>query len=87
MFNLVIQSSEKHEDLDYHLQVLYNEITITVYKNVSRGLFEKHKLMYSFMLLISILLNTNKISQAQWNFVVSGAGQFKAVSDSNLNSK
>ena len=79
IFNNVIETSEKNEDLQRRLQILYNEITLAIYTNVSRGLFERHKLVFSLMLNMSIFLNDGIISYAQWNFLLRGPGQFKTV--------
>ncbi|XP_076649863.1 dynein heavy chain at 16F [Halictus rubicundus] len=73
IFNLVIESTEKDENLSRRLQMLLVEITLAIYTNVSRGLFEKHKLVFSFMLNIAIFMNDNKITQSQWNFMLRGA--------------
>jgi hypothetical protein len=37
-------------------------LTSFVYKNVCRGLFEAHKLLFSFLISISILRNEGKVS-------------------------
>ncbi|CAG9860518.1 unnamed protein product [Phyllotreta striolata] len=72
LFNTVIEISEKNENLDIRLQILIKEITVAVYVNVSRGLFERHKLIYSFMLCVSILQQSNEISDGQWNYLLRG---------------
>lgn len=38
-----------------------------------RGLFEQHKLMFSFMLCVEILRQSNEISDEEWNFFLRGA--------------
>ncbi|XP_012153033.2 dynein heavy chain at 16F [Megachile rotundata] len=73
IFNIVIDTSEKVEDLQERLQILLNEITLAIYTNVSRGLFEKHKLVFSFMLCIAVHINEEIVSPAQWNFMIRGA--------------
>lgn len=47
-------------------------MTIDVYINVSRGLFERHKLIFSFLLIVNINLHVGKITNAQWNFLLRG---------------
>ncbi|XP_015429803.1 PREDICTED: dynein heavy chain 6, axonemal, partial [Dufourea novaeangliae] len=79
VFNSVIEMTEKDEDLNRRLQTLLIEITLAVYTNVSRGLFEKHKLVFSFMLNIAIHINENIVTQAQWNFMLRGATQIGVV--------
>lgn len=51
---------------------MINDITMDVYTNISRGLFERHKLVFTFLLSININLQARKITNAQWNFVLRG---------------
>ncbi|CAL7933549.1 unnamed protein product [Xylocopa violacea] len=75
IFNTVIETTEQEDELQRHLQTLLNEITLAIYTNVSRGLFEKHKLVFSFMLNVAIYMNQQIISKAQWNFMLRGPTQ------------
>ncbi|XP_058809206.1 dynein axonemal heavy chain 6 [Phymastichus coffea] len=75
--NNVIETSEKSNDLQTRLQILYDEITLAVYTIVSRGLFERHKIVFSFMMNIAIMLNGGVINYAQWNFLLRGPEQLK----------
>ncbi|XP_071788570.1 dynein axonemal heavy chain 6-like isoform X3 [Asterias amurensis] len=72
LFNQCIENSEKSEDLNTRLQILLRQTTIAVYTNVSRGLFEVHKLVYSFMLCADIMRQEDKIKQTEWNFFLRG---------------
>lgn len=72
IFNMVIDTSEKNPDLVLRLNILYDEITLAVYVNVSRGLFERHKLIFSFMLCIDIMKQAGEIMDSQWNFLLRG---------------
>jgi dynein heavy chain len=38
-----------------------------------RGLFEKDKLVFSFMLCVEIMRNAEEISVPEWNFFLRGA--------------
>ncbi|XP_063373463.1 dynein axonemal heavy chain 6 [Cydia amplana] len=79
VFNQVIERSEKSDVLETRLQILYREITLNVYQNVSRGLFERHKLVFSFLLNTAIYLNAGLIRQDQWNFILRGAAGTSVV--------
>ncbi|EEZ99537.1 Dynein heavy chain, cytoplasmic-like Protein [Tribolium castaneum] len=72
IFNTVIETSEKSNDLKERLKILLREITAFVYTNVSRGLFERHKLVFSFMLCVAIHQEKGEISDNQWNFLLRG---------------
>ena len=54
LFNTAIEKSEKNEDLQIRLNTLINNITKMLYTNVSRGLFEAHKMIFSFLNITSI---------------------------------
>jgi dynein heavy chain len=45
-----------------------------IYTNVSRGLFEAHKIIYSFLIITSINRNQHKIKDLHWNVLLRGAG-------------
>ncbi|XP_017780151.1 PREDICTED: dynein heavy chain 6, axonemal [Nicrophorus vespilloides] len=78
VFDTVIEVSEKNEDLDIRLETLFKEITLAVYTNVSRGLFERHKLVYSFMLCVVVLKEDGLITDAAYNFLLRGPVGYKA---------
>lgn len=54
------------------LPKIIEDITLAVHTNVSRGLFERHKMVFSFLLSVSINLQMGKITHAQWNFLLRG---------------
>ena len=49
-----------------------NYFTYSLYENVCRSLFEKHKLLFSFVLTIKIQQGDNKIDNQQWRYLLSG---------------
>ncbi|XP_054635035.1 dynein axonemal heavy chain 6 isoform X2 [Dunckerocampus dactyliophorus] len=75
LFNTSIEMSEKSDILEERLQILLDQILLNSYINVSRGLFEQHKLIYSFMLCVEILKQRGDILDLEWqNFIRSTAG-------------
>ena len=72
VFNIVIATTEKVDNLAARLKILLDEITLAMYTNVSRGLFERHKLVFSFMLCANIFKQAGDISDQQWNFLLRG---------------
>ena len=46
--------------------------TYSLYVNVCRSLFERHKLTLSFLLSIAILKSQGKIDAAEWRFLLAG---------------
>ncbi len=79
LFNNTITISEKSSDLDQRLQILLDQTTIDVYSNVARGLFEKDKLVFSFMLCCEIMKTRGEINDAEWNFFLRGAAGMDRV--------
>ena len=47
-----------------------SEITEKIFKYVCQGLFNDHKLMFSFIISVRVLQNQGKISAAEWNFLL-----------------
>lgn len=82
MFNNTIDAAEKHRDLSVRLQILLDQTLLSAYTNVSRGLFEQHKAIYSFMLCVEIMMQRGEISQQEWQFFLRGAGGMDKVGDS-----
>ncbi|CAI9733108.1 dynein heavy chain 6, axonemal-like isoform X2 [Octopus vulgaris] len=74
LFNMTIEQSEKSENLETRLMILLREITEFIYKNVSRALFEEHKLVFSFLLCAMIMKEKNDVLPEEWNYFLRGAG-------------
>lgn len=79
LFNSTIETSEKSSVLEERLQILLNQILLSSYNNVSRGLFEQHKLIYSLMLCVEVLKQQGKISDAEWQYFLRGAASLEKV--------
>jgi dynein heavy chain len=73
LFNNTISNSEKADDLNKRLDILLNATTCDVYRNIARGLFEKDKLVFSFMLCVEIMKTAGSITSEQWNFFLRGS--------------
>ena len=53
------------EDLAERIVNINDYFTFSLYSNVCRSLFEKHKLLFSFLLCVRILMNENKIDMVR----------------------
>nr|XP_035128016.2 dynein axonemal heavy chain 6 isoform X3 [Callithrix jacchus] len=73
LFNTTIEMSVKTENLQQRLDILLEQTLLTAYVNVSRGLFEQHKLIYSFMLCVEIMRQQGTLTDAEWNFFLRGS--------------
>ncbi|MCJ8749245.1 hypothetical protein PDJAM_G00174240 [Pangasius djambal] len=74
LFNNTIETSEKNSELSVRLQILLDSTLLSMYTNVSRGLFEQHKTIYSFMLCVEIMMQREEISPQEWFYFLRGAG-------------
>ncbi|KAL6467190.1 hypothetical protein MHYP_G00249940 [Metynnis hypsauchen] len=74
LFNSTIETAEQQSDLSMRLQVLLDQTLLSSYTNVSRGLFEQHKTIYSFMLCVEIMMQRGEITQQEWLYFLRGAG-------------
>lgn len=45
-----------------------------IYTNVSRGLFEAHKIIYSFLITTGISRKNGSVKDEHWNVLLRGAG-------------
>ena len=76
LFNSAIEKSEKREVLEDRLALLIVNITKLIFTNVSRGLFEAHKNIFSFLIAISINRHKGNIDPLIWSTFLRGAGPF-----------
>ncbi|KAJ3214893.1 Dynein heavy chain 1, axonemal [Dinochytrium kinnereticum] len=73
LFISAISHSEKSDDIDQRIRNINDYFTFSLFSNVCRSLFEKHKLLFSFLLAIRILMNDDKIDLDEWKFLLTGA--------------
>ena len=62
LFNQIISKAEKDDDTKKRIQILLADVTTIIYSNVCRGLFNTHKLIFSFTIASKILRDKNKIN-------------------------
>eukprot|EP00049_Salpingoeca_infusionum_P016632 m.342064 g.342064 ORF g.342064 m.342064 type:complete len:4133 (+) comp16119_c0_seq2:317-12715(+) len=74
LFTVCIEASEKSDDLQQRLLNIIDYSTLNVYLNIARGLFERHKLLFSFTMCSDVLLHAKTIAPADWNYFLRGAG-------------
>ncbi|XP_062843095.1 dynein axonemal heavy chain 1 [Trichomycterus rosablanca] len=72
IFMAGIANSERADTLEQRIININEYFTYSLYSNVCRSLFEKHKLMFAFLLCARIMMNENKIDMAEWQYLLSG---------------
>ena len=74
IFTAAILHSEKSDVVADRVRNLNEYFTFSLYSNVCRSLFEKHKLIFAFLLAVKILMNDNAIDEDEYKFLLAGGG-------------
>lgn len=72
LFLFSITNSQKNEDLSVRLENLKKYHLYFLYTNICRSLFEKDKLLLSFILSQKLLLHQGKMDMSMWRFMLTG---------------
>nr|XP_013047409.2 dynein axonemal heavy chain 1 isoform X1 [Anser cygnoides]XP_047928500.1 dynein axonemal heavy chain 1 isoform X1 [Anser cygnoides]XP_047928502.1 dynein axonemal heavy chain 1 isoform X1 [Anser cygnoides]XP_047928506.1 dynein axonemal heavy chain 1 isoform X1 [Anser cygnoides] len=72
IFLMGISNSKRADTVKERITNINNYITFSLYSNVCRSLFEKHKLMFAFLLCARILMNDGQIDMEEWRYLLSG---------------
>lgn len=73
LFNRRLDASGKSEVLQDRLAILIADVTDSVYLNICRGLFEKDKLLFSFLNAASVLRRAGDVTAEEWNCYLRGS--------------
>ncbi|KAM9836557.1 LOW QUALITY PROTEIN: dynein axonemal heavy chain 2 [Aulostomus maculatus] len=72
LFNLSIEKSKRSHKLEERITNLNDYHTYAVYKYACRGLFETHKLLFSFQMCAKILEVAGKLNTDEYSFLLRG---------------
>eukprot|EP00961_Rhodomonas_salina_P089363 1201860-Rhodomonas_salina.1 len=72
VFNSSLEKAKKNTDLSARLENIIKTLTQIFYDYVCYGLFERHKLMFSFNMTIKIMAGDSLISSAMLDFFLRG---------------
>jgi dynein heavy chain len=72
LFIMAIANSQPSEDLAERLEFLNAEFLISLYRNICRSLFEKDKLIFSFLLTCKLLEMRGELNFEEFRFFLTG---------------
>eukprot|EP01119_Soliformovum_irregulare_P016871 TRINITY_DN4946_c0_g1_i1.p1 TRINITY_DN4946_c0_g1~~TRINITY_DN4946_c0_g1_i1.p1 ORF type:complete len:2093 (-),score=654.99 TRINITY_DN4946_c0_g1_i1:1564-7461(-) len=76
LFQLSLEKSGRSDDLQERIRGLNDYHTFAVYRSTCRGLFEKHKLLFSFQMCIRIMESEHRINKEEYKFFLRGGQVF-----------
>jgi dynein heavy chain len=82
LFNQRLAKSEQSSDVLKRVEILIEDLTISYFEKISRGLFEKDKLLYAYLILTNIMLQNEKITKGEWNFFLRGGMSGSRIEES-----
>ncbi len=72
IFNSTIVATPSYPTSEERLHAILGNITSALYKNICRGLFEAHKIIFSFLIATEINRKAGKISDPAWSLLLRG---------------
>ena len=68
VFAATIVAAPTSDDLDTRLQTLLDEALRSIFVNICRALFEKHKVLFAFLCSVGLLRQRGDIATSEWSF-------------------
>jgi len=72
LYGFSVDNSHKSNDPEVRIKNLNEHFTLNLYDNVCRSLFEKHKLLFSYILTVKILFGEGKMDHEEWRYYLAG---------------
>ena len=72
VFVSTLRKSEQSSDVEVRKATLIEAVTYSLYDNICRSVFVRHKLLLSFMMTANIMEDAGTLDLAVWRFITSG---------------
>ena len=67
-----IVQSKSSDDVQERIEILITDITEEIFRNICRGLFDRHRLLFAFRVAIEILRGDNSVGNQEWRVFLGG---------------
>lgn len=78
VFCSVLDDEQDKMDFEKRLHFLMIEETRAIFSNIGRGLFERHKLIFSFLIATAVEKHEGRLTEAEIDFLLRGPVGFRA---------
>ncbi|CCW70167.1 unnamed protein product [Phytomonas sp. Hart1] len=83
LFTKTLNQTPRRENVEERVGLLLPAITLETYGTICRGLFEKDKLIFAFLLYSHIARHAGEMSEEEWLFALKGSEGQSYLSDMN----
>jgi dynein heavy chain, axonemal len=73
LFIQTLKKTEQSSDVDKRVAILLPAVTLNSYNTICRGLFEKDKQLFVFLMVSHIFRDAGEFSPEEWNFFLKGS--------------
>ncbi len=74
LYELSIKAAEGSDVQSKRIRSINDHFNLSVYSRVCRSIFEKHKLLFSFLLCVNLIRGDGQLDDLEWMFFLTGAG-------------
>ena len=72
LFDISVTKSKPHRDIEKRLAIILDYLTKLIWKYTIRGLYEKHKFLFTLLVALKIDMNSGHISFTEFNLLLKG---------------